>query len=129
MIADAHVIQMYRLITYCMDYNELVNEIQSIASEIKFAVTSVVVPVNNPTLLHITTLESAFFTLELTSTGFFVVEENNSKVEEAYRSTSVLGERFETIYAFLDTVSLKYRSSFASALSDKLFELNQRKHE
>ena len=62
--------------------------------------------------LEVETLERHEFIIELTSQGFKLYREQPQQEAEA--------EFFETPYALLDSVSPKFRESFANELSRKL---------
>nr|XP_039262053.1 GSK3-beta interaction protein-like [Styela clava] len=108
-----------------MDDIDLVQEVKSVAEEIRFAVDKVVIDATDPYSFTVTIKEGVTFHLSLSSRGFLV--ENQSQGDPNTQSEVIIlkGQCFETIYAFLDKASPAYRVAFVQDISKKLNAISE----
>lgn len=74
---------------------------------------------NQKIYLKITTHEDEVYTVEMSASGFSVVECLNKSCITSER-------KYETLYALLDNISQKYRESFGEELTLKLRDLERK---
>lgn len=90
-------------------------------SEIKYAVESCCVVGQDKLQMQIITKEGDTFCLSLSASGFTILQQ----IINSGSPKTKLGDCFETIYAFLDTVSAEYRNKFVESIADKLLNINK----
>lgn len=104
-----------------MDDSDAISEVESIVKEIGFAVKLAQVSHINPLCFSVTIIENAQFELQLTSQGLKVL--SCSGLDTGEKIVNVV---FETIYAFLDSVSPGYRAAFAGSLCNQLQKIEHK---
>ncbi|XP_037293699.1 GSK3B-interacting protein isoform X2 [Manduca sexta] len=91
--------------------------INDIRKHVKFAAISPRLRSSNQCVfINITTLEESHYCVEMSALGFRIVGNQ-------YNDNTLTSDIYETPYAMLDTISVKFRESFGKELINKLADL------
>ncbi|XP_033333898.1 GSK3-beta interaction protein [Megalopta genalis] len=99
-----------------LEAQTVINDVKQHVVEIKLS--EKLQSTNQFIYLNLTTLEGLKFCIELAGVGFSIVGNQHDD------TSNVGGQRFETPYSLLDSVSPQYRNSFGNSLLEKLRKLS-----
>ncbi|KAI5651684.1 GSK3-beta interaction protein-like [Phthorimaea operculella] len=94
-------------------------EAEAAINDIKKHVSEAVKSSNQRIYINVTTLEGTPYCIEMSASGFRVVGKRHDDTSLSERESTT----FETPYALLNVISLKYKESFGGELMSKLMEL------